>query len=80
MKTGLTVRNSVYQTHTNSVNQTIQFTKHYSTTTKASLQKKIGQVQPSSPSEDNFLTPDVERLREDVIVRSLKLSEQGDER
>ena len=34
MKTGLTVQNSVYQTHKNSVYQTIQFTKHYSTHTK----------------------------------------------
>ena len=34
MKTGLTVGNSVYQTHKNSVYQTIQFTKHYSSDKK----------------------------------------------
>ena len=53
---------------------------NYQTTTKGSLQNHIGQVHPSSPSEDNFLPPEVERLREDVTVRSLELSEQGDER
>ena len=53
---------------------------NYQTTTKASLQTHIGQVHPSSPSEDNFLPPEVERLREDVMVRSLELQEQGDER
>ena len=53
---------------------------NYQTSTKASLQKHIGQVHPSSPSEDNFLPPEVERLREDVTVRSLELSKQGDER
>ena len=45
----------------------------YQTTNKASLQKHIGQVHPSSQSEDNFLPPEVERLREDVMVRSLEL-------
>ena len=31
---------------------------NYKTTTKAYLQKHIGKVHPSSPSEDNFLPPE----------------------
>ena len=52
---------------------------NYRTSTKDSLQKHIGQVHQSSPS-DNSLQPEVEGLRKDVTEKSLELSEQGDDR
>ena len=52
----------------------------YWITTESSLQKHIAQVHPSTLGEDNSLPLDLEGLREDMTVKSLNLSELGDER